>query len=996
MNVQVLRKALGVWAVCSATLLATAQNTQPAATPKPMQWKQVPSWKSIQAFSVTLSPDGQWMAYAMMPVEGDGELIVQKVRDTVKRTYPVGSFFSGLQFSDDGKWLVFKEGAKDKERKAAAKMPGKQLFDKLQVVELATWKKTEYDKAGSYSFNGKQATHLAIQVVKERAMGARPDDPRGGDLLLVELSSGKNIGFGNVSEFNFNKEGNLLAYLTDAAGQNGNGIYIYDMKSRQVNLLDNDKASYRSLNWTEKGDGFAVLKTKKDEKFKSDKGSVVGVKVINGTFPVFTYDPTKDSANFPAGMTITTNRRPYWTDDLSRLIFGIAKLEPVKKEGPKTDSAKLAARQDSIKAADAARFAKIKADTSIKTMDDLQKALAKANPPAARPAEPIDTVKPDMAIWHWKDKRLQSRQQVMEMQDKNFNYISQYDVTSSKFTRLQDSIIRSLDILPKQLYALGEDPGKYEWDQNLDGQSYTDLYLVDLKTGVKTLLFEKLYYPSFTSAPRASWDGTKFLYGKDGQYYIYDMITRTSVNITEKVPTSFVNTEDDHNVKQPLTSLVGWSADNKYVLIRDLWDIWQIPVSGKEEAINLTQNGKQSGIRYQGRFQLDPEEKGIDLKKPQYLRIYGEWTKKSGIAKLEPGKPGLRPGAATLIWEDTYIGALRKADKAEVYVFSREKFNQPTEFFAADAQLKNEAQVSKNAPDKDKYTWSAGVQLVNYVSDKGDSLQGALFLPAGYEKGKKYPTVVYYYEKLSQTLHNWNNPGFSGTGWNPTLYTSNGYAVFIPDIVYKLDDPGMSAVWCVLPGVKAAIQTGVVDADKIGIHGHSWGGYQTAFLSTQTSMFKAAAAGAPLTNMVSMYDLIYWNSGGGNMAIFEASQGRFSGGPWENWESYLRNSPVYHVKKVTTPLLILHNDKDGAVDFTQGIEFYNALRRLKKPVVLVQYKGENHGLAKLENRKDYSVRMMEFFDYYLKGAPAPEWLKNGVDRLQLDEHLNTRAFDEQP
>jgi dipeptidyl aminopeptidase/acylaminoacyl peptidase len=363
------------------------------------------------------------------------------------------------------------------------------------------------------------------------------------------------------------------------------------------------------------------------------------------------------------------------------------------------------------------------------------------------------------------------------------------------------------------------------------------------------------------------------------------------------------------------------------------------------------------------------------------------------MALINADKKGLKPGAEILKWEDASVGNLRKAKNAEVYVFTREKFNMPTEFYAStNAKLSDEKKVTSNAPMADKYAWSSGIQLVNYVSDKGDSLQGTLFLPANYEKGKKYPTIVYYYEKMSQTAHGWTNPSFNGGGWNPTMYTSNGYAVFMPDIVYKLDDPGMSAVWCVLPAVKAAIATGVIDADKIGITGHSWGGYQTCFLSTQTTMFKAAAAGAPLTNMISMYDLIYWNSGGGNMAIFEASQGRFRGAPWENWDAYLRNSPIYHVKKVEMPLLMLHNDKDGAVDFTQGIEFYNALRRLKKPVVLMQYKGENHGLVKLENRKDYSVRMMQFFDHHLKGAAAPDWLSNGIDRLKLDEHLNKVNF----
>ena len=389
---------------------------------------------------------------------------------------------------------------------------------------------------------------------------------------------------------------------------------------------------------------------------------------------------------------------------------------------------------------------------------------------------------------------------------------------------------------------------------------------------------------------------------------------------------------------------------------------------------------------------LDPEEKdkGIDITQPLYISMYGEWTKKSGIGRITPGKAAWQAGIESLVWEDAGIGSLSKAKHAPVYAYSREDFSKPTEFFVGGPLLKDAVQATQNAPLAGRYNFSAGVRLVNYVSDKGDSLQGALFLPAGYEQGKKYPTIVYYYEKLSQSLHSYVRPDYSRTGWNPTMYTSNGYAVFIPDIVYKLNDPGMSAVWCVIPGVKAAIQTGVIDEQHIGIHGHSWGGYQTAFLVTQTDMFRAAAAGAPLTDMISMYDMIYWNAGVGDMAIFEASQGRLTSGPWDNWDAYRRNSPVYHVKDVKTPLLILHNDKDGAVDFEQGIEYYNALRRLKKPVTMITYRGENHGLARRENMRDYSIRMMEFFDYYLKGKPAPEWWIKGIDRVDMDDELERR------
>jgi dipeptidyl aminopeptidase/acylaminoacyl peptidase len=217
----------------------------------------------------------------------------------------------------------------------------------------------------------------------------------------------------------------------------------------------------------------------------------------------------------------------------------------------------------------------------------------------------------------------------------------------------------------------------------------------------------------------------------------------------------------------------------------------------------------------------------------------------------------------------------------------------------------------------------------------------------------------------------------------------------MPDIVYKVNDPGMSSVWCVLPAIEAAIKTGVVDRDKIGIHGHSWGGYQSSFLVTQTDIFAACVTGAPLTNMISMYSSIYWNSGSANQPIFESSQGRFEGGYWENIEAYTRNSPVYYAPNVKTPLIILHNDKDGAVDWNQGIEYFNTLRRLGKPVIMLQYVGENHGVRKPANQRDYTVRMKQFFDHHLKGKPAPKWIQEGIPHLKLKEHLEESVRTQQ-
>ncbi len=975
------------------TLASYAQTTDSLKT---ATWKGIASWKAIPSSSSTeVSPDGKWFAYLLARAdEGDAALILQSTADSTRKTFKVGATTrADMAFSDNGRFFAYKVSPTEKEKK------DKKKDEKLVLVSLMDFTKNkEFKQVKSYAFNGKKSSHLAVLLAPEE--GTKPTDPKGTNLLLCDLQNQRTQNIGNVSEYAFNKPGTWLALTLDARNQAGNGILLQNMTTSVMLPLDTDEASYESLKWMEDGDGLALVKGKKDKKYKEKLYSVLGIKGFAGTpaagtpaagTPALTtYDPKIDSLNFPQGMTVSPNRDPTWTDDLTRLLFGIHKTA-LADTTKKKDS-----NENPNEISEADQLARIKADTTLKTVEQITKAIAKIKGEAKDKDKPE---KPDMTIWNWQDKRLQSRQQVQEAQDKKFSFLAMYDPATQKFTQLADSTLRDVSPAPKQRYALGTDIQPYELMTNLDGQDYADLYLTDLKTGERTRIMENFYLPSRDARPQPAPDGTKFLYWQDGHFFVFDMEKKTSRNISENVPTSFIDEEDDHNVQKPPYPNFGWSSDSEYMLLSDGWDVWQVAAEEagdtkprKKSALlpyrNLTQNGKRDKIRYENRYQLDPDEKGIDLSQPLYVRTYGDWTKKSGVTRLD----ATSGEAKILLWDNAAVRNLTKAKNADYYVYSSESFTKPTQYYGTSSKdLAEGKQISENAPDFNKYAWSAGTRLVDYVSDKGDTLQGALFLPAGYVEGQKYPTLVYYYEKLSQTLHNFANPSYGRTGWNPGMYTANGYAVFIPDIVYRYNDPGMSAVWCVLPGVQAAIATGVVDGAKMGIHGHSWGGYQTAFLITQTNQFKAAAAGAPLTDMISMYNLIYWNSGGANGSIFEASQGRL-GTPWDNWEAYQRNSPIYHAKKVQTPLLMLHNDKDGAVDFTQGIEYFNALRRLKKPVTLIQYKGENHGLAKLPNRKDYSVRMMEFFDHHLKGKPAPLWWSEGVPKLELDEHLEEKAF----
>jgi dipeptidyl aminopeptidase/acylaminoacyl peptidase len=895
-------------------------------------------WKSIR--SSTISPDGTWFAYYLVPQEGDGKLMVTNTKEKKEFNFPIGEppgypSSRDIRFSEDSTWLAFIVYPEREEARKLKKQK-KQVYNKAALINLESGDKKEFEKTRSFSFSGENPSWIAFHKYPSEEQSKSKDSWKGTDLLLYDLRTSDQLNLGNVSEFSFDKKGRWLATTIDAEGKTGNGVQIRSSETGVILPLESDEAEYVKLTWTEEGDGLAVLKGKKDKKYEDDLYSVLGFKGFDSPKPEKTvYNPHEDE-NFPDGMTISPNRNPLWTEDLSGLLFGI---HEIKEKEEKEDEEK----QDE-------KPAPKKPDIEIDKQD-----------------------LPDLVIWHWLDNRLQSMQQVQERRDKNFSFLSYYDADNKKFIRLADEQVREVTPASKHNWAVGFDREKYELDSNLYGRRYQDVYVINIKTGKRELALEKCRW-FFSPSP----DGTHFLYYKDGDFYTYEMPSGKTYNITEDVPTSFINTEDDHNVVDPPIYPIGWEKEGKSVLLYDNWDVWNIPVHGGE-SINLTKTGKTDQIRFPRRIRLDPEEKGIDLKKPLYFTAYGEWTKKGGIAVVEDD-----PGAQMLLWDDAAF-SISKAKKADVYFYTRQTYKDYPDYYVTDHTLQNGQKITNANPQQDEYLWSSGSMLVDYTSTNGDRLQAALFLPANYKKGKSYPTIVYIYEKLSQRMNYYFAP--SARGFNKSVYTSRGYAVLMPDIVYEINDPGISAVNCVIPAIKAAADTGVVDSERVGIHGHSWGGYQTAFLITQTDLFKAAVAGAPLTNMISMYSSIYWNSGSANQPIFESSQGRFKGNYLENLDAYARNSPVYHAKNVTTPLIILHNDKDGAVDWNQGIEYFNTLRQLKKPVVMLEYVGENHGLRKPANLKDYTIRMREFFDHYLLGKPAPVWLKDGIPHLKQEEHI---------
>ena len=965
----------GIVALALSPIFGRAVFTQ--AAKRPIDLPDVIAWKTLT--NPVLSNDGQWFAFRLAPQDGDAQVTVKHVDGAKPMVFPIGEVpkpaaaapggggrgaaglgSPSIAFSDDAKWIAF-ETYPTRAEAQRLKRQRRPIQSGVTLVNLTTGEKHEYSKIKRFAFSGEASGWIALQrfgpdVAPTGAAGsgaapagrgaggaAAAERPRGTDLILRNLGTGADLNVGNVSEFAFTKDGRLLAYAIDAQDKDGNGVQLRDLTSGVVTAIDSGDASYERISWTDKGDGLAVLKGVDSKAVRDKLYSVIGVsgpgtpsahKVV--------FDPASDNT-FPKGMTISPSRSPEWTDDLQALVFGIHAVRE-KDEGDVT--------------------------------------AGEAAPAAADGAS--DDEKVDLVLWHYKDPRLQTQQEVQASQDRAFGYAAEYRVAANRFIRLADDTMRTVTVNPKSRWAFGTDDREYELMGSLDGREYEDMYAVDLTDGHRTLVKKHVRYFS-----GASPDGTKLLYYEDGEYYVYVIPSGQERDITKGMPVSFVNIEDDHNNVKPPINAIGWASDSQSVLLTDAWDVWQVPVEGGAP-VNLTVNGKQDQIRYEQRYVTGPvadRSDGIDLSKPMYFRAYGEWTKKGGIARVDPGKPGVK----MLAWGDASYPGLMKAKRADTLVYEHGTVTEPSDYFAAGPDLSNATRLTDQRPQLAHFDWSPGVQLVDYTCEKGERLQAALFLPANYVKGKSYPTMVNFYEKMSNTANTFQNP--TSNGFSRSLYTSNGYAVLIPDIVYHVNDPGMSAVWCMVPAVKAAIATGIVDPKHVGITGHSWGGYQTAFLVTQTDIFAAAVAGAPLTDMVSMYSLVYKNTGGWNGAIFESSQGRFKGGYWDNWDAYYRNSPVFWAKNVHTPLMILSDDKDGAVDFTQGVEYFNTLRRMQKPVILLEYLGENHSLRKPANQRDYTARMLQFFDHYLKGAPAPDWMVKGVPYLQMPDHL--KAFEQE-
>ena len=672
-----------------------------------------------------------------------------------------------------------------------------------------------------------------------------------------------------------------------------------------------------------------------------------------------TLDPAK-ATGFPKGWVVSDRAALDWSDDNKRVFFG------AKPQVPAPDTA------------------------------------------ARRGTDELANVD----VWNTVDERVQSQQMIRAEQERNFTFRQAFDIAAAKFVKLADETMRELDVAADGRWAVGRDIRGFIHDYK---RPAADFYRVNTSTGERTQMMKGQLTGSHTFG--ISPDGHYFLYWKDNKFQAYDLDAATSRALGNGSPASFVDLEFDHPGPRPAYGIAGYTTDKKSVVVQHRYDLWQMPLDGSAPS-NLTNGtGSKGEIRYRyvrteplepnlgniaggggaaggpggggafggGRGGGASARATIDFSKPVVLSAYGEYTKKAGFYELANGQ------LKELVYEDAAFSNPVKAMKADKYLFTQQTFREFPDLVVSGPGFKDTKKISDANPQQKDYMWGRRV-LFDYKNKDGLRLQGILALPDDYKAGEKRPMLVTFYEKNSQNMHRYNAPSLlSGMGSSPMEAVSKGYITMMPDVHFRTGASHSDMLECVEAATRRVIEMGYADPKRIGVTGHSYGGEGAAFIGTRSKLFAAVGMGAGVTDLTFDFNQNWgWsyavNSGSGATAFdyYHYGQGREGASPWEKPEMFRFESALTHVPLVTAPYLIMHGAADPTVPFTNGLAMYNALRYNNKKAVLLAYPGEGHGLRGMANRKDLTIRFFEFFDHYLKDAPAPKWLSDGVAFLDKD------------
>jgi len=788
------------------------------------------------------------------------------------------------------------------------------------ITNSANAKKTgkKKKKSNKESDSKKQKQKTKKPASNSNDKEEKEKDP-GKSLMLINLKSGVQRTFPDVTSFEFSDHGEAIAFATSvdvddqksevataeesqektkgdkkAKGKSNSkskgiaptdSVYVINLKTLKKTKVAKGLGNYKSLVFNETGTQLAFVTDKDDYDAKTSSLSLyhwsAGTKQAKKI-------ATEGSKGIPKGWWIAPSSSQLFSEDGKRLYFETAPIpEAVLKQR--------------------------KVDQEEEEEDD------------------EDVVKLD--VWHWQDPKLQPQQLLEAKRERNRDYRAAYVLKTKKIVQLATVEIPdiAIDVRSESKLALANTSFPYRKMMSWAIPGFRDAWLVNLNTGKREQVLRRVESVAYMS-PKGkfiTWfDGTKQSWFAKSTSDADSEIIEISKGI--EVPL-YDELHDEPSTAAAYGS-AGWLANDEAILVYDRYDIWQLDPTGQQKPVCLT-NGQGRARDIQFRYRrLDRELRSIDPKQPMMLRAMNTQSKASGFWQLtfQSKDEAATPQLARLMMLQENVDGLIKAQESDRVIFTRSTFQMCPDLWTSDMDFKKIHRLSRMNPQQTKFAWGTA-ELTHWKTKDDQELDGLLYKPDGFNPSKKYPLMVYFYERNSDNLHRYYAPAAGRSIINFSFYVSRGYVLFVPDIPYTTGEPGQSAAKAILPGIESLVGQGFIDEEKIGMQGHSWGGYQTAYLVTQTDMFACAESGAPVSNMTSAYGGIRWGSGMSRMFQYERTQSRIGEDLWSARAKYIRNSPVFYADKINTPLLILHNDKDGAVPWYQGIELFVALRRLERP-----------------------------------------------------------------
>ncbi len=900
----------------------SAQSTKVMTPDTYLEWNKIRSEQ--------ISNNGDWIKYHLQSEKGDKTLKIYNTRAETTYTFnKVGE----SSIDGDSRYVVFMmKPSYDHVRALQKKKVDKEDMpnDTLCIYDLELKVLTKVPNVTSFKMPDKWKGYLAYLKDAELSKDTLSTLPKegkknGSKLIVLNLRSQMSDTLYYATDYQFAEDGQgLAATSTGIEGLMAGGVYNYEFENRKWTNILETKGEISKISWQETAERLSFIADRDTTKARIRPYELYLWEKGQAKAKMI----VDNKANFlPKDYQISNYNSPRFSADGSRLMFSITPPAILQ-------------------------------DTSL-----------------------LDDEIVNVEVWHYEDSKLYTRQENDLKEDKEKDYSCMYDITRNKFSIVQvadiDRVLYDED--RNHEYAIGIRTEPYEKYVMWKGHNFFDGYRINLKSGKK----EKFISKERGRARRSPEGRYAMWYNATKKaYFAYNVETNQIKQITSEETGVFYDEQNDRPMDPRAYGYAGYTNDEQYIIIYDRYDLWLVDPLGVEVPKRITAGRETKTIyRY---MDFDLENSIIDISSNfLMLHSFNEVDKSHGYEFLD-----LKYNNTRVVHKGDFKLDSRpiKARESNDYVFTEESYTQfpdlqHTQMFYDEEMDLEYTQVSDANPQQNNYNWG-DIQLHKWLSLDSVELTGLLVLPDDFNPRKKYPLLVNFYERSSDGLHNHRAPYAHRSTINYSYYSSKGYVIFNPDIVYRNGHPGQSCYDAVIPGVESVVDLGFIDRDRIGVQGHSWGGYQIADLLTKTDIFKCAESGAPVVNMVSAYGGIRWGSGMSRMFQYEKTQSRLGATLWENPDLYLENSPIFNLDKVTTPVLILHNDDDGAVPWYQGIEYFNGLRRLGKPAWFLNYNGEPHWPVKWQNRLDFNIRMEQFFDYYLMDAPMPKWMKSGVPAIE--------------